>query len=194
MAHSRLAAQSPPNILALYGKSPKEERAVQLMKRLGMLCFLALGIFAGPASGQQDQCQACHGTESGLEQNRAHQLAGITCVDCHGGDPTEKDSKAAKAEGTGYLGVLERQAIPELCGNCHADVRRMNPFGIPRTNSPSTAPLDTARPFSRMATQGSPPVWIVTAAMASSIRASRIAQFTRPRWLRPAALATATRR
>jgi hypothetical protein len=82
----------------------------------------------GPAP--QGECAACHAKEAQLESTRPHASAGIGCVECHGGDPAAKTSAAAKKDGTGYRGKLARQSVPELCGNCHADVRRMNPFGI----------------------------------------------------------------
>jgi hypothetical protein len=91
---------------------------------------LALALAGTPARAQDSQCAQCHQAEAALERDRAHQRAGIACVDCHGGDPGAAAAAAAKAAGTGYR-VLGRETWPELCGSCHADVRRMNPYGIP---------------------------------------------------------------
>ena len=100
-----------------------------------LLVALAAALLAGPILGQtpaaqRSQCAECHSKEAGLESAHPHARAGIGCVDCHGGDPAAKTSAAAKGEGTGYRGKLARAAFPELCGTCHADVRRMNPFGL----------------------------------------------------------------
>jgi hypothetical protein len=81
-------------------------------------------------SPAQNYCHDCHGPEVALELDRPHLRAGIGCVDCHGGDSTAQSSESAKAGETGYR-VLERGLWPNLCGDCHADVRRMNLFGIP---------------------------------------------------------------
>jgi hypothetical protein len=76
-------------------------------------------------------CEQCHAQELAAEAGHPHRSFGIGCVDCHGGDGTKADKVAAKAAGTGYRGALARAAIPQLCGDCHADVARMNPFGLP---------------------------------------------------------------
>lgn len=88
-----------------------------------------IGLLSAPLPAQGSQCAKCHQAEAELARDRAHQRAGIGCVACHGGDPDATDKVAAKAEGTGYR-LLGRETWTELCGSCHADVRRMNPFGI----------------------------------------------------------------
>jgi predicted CXXCH cytochrome family protein len=55
-----------------------------------------------------------------------HARAGISCHDCHGGDPTSEED--AKDEAKGYLGKPKPQAIPELCGRCHSDIEVMKRF------------------------------------------------------------------
>jgi hypothetical protein len=92
---------------------------------------LAFALPLRPGPLQQDSCVSCHLGEAILEKDRAHARAGIRCTDCHGGDSTKSEMNEAKALGTGYRGRLERATWPTLCGDCHADVRRMNPFGIP---------------------------------------------------------------
>lgn len=59
-----------------------------------------------------------------------HSKQGITCNQCHGGDPSQADQAAAKKEGTGYIGIPDKQKIAEICGNCHANVETMNFYGI----------------------------------------------------------------
>jgi hypothetical protein len=83
------------------------------------------------AQAEVDHCAKCHETVAEQEKDRAHARGGVGCTDCHGGDSTQADAEKAKAEGTGYKGELTRAVFPTLCGDCHADVRRMNPFGLP---------------------------------------------------------------
>jgi hypothetical protein len=92
---------------------------------------IALLVLAGSARAQQDSCIACHAAQAALEKDRAHARAGIRCTDCHGGDSEKPELHEAKAKETGFRGKLDRSTWPALCGDCHADVRRMNRFGIP---------------------------------------------------------------
>lgn len=108
------------------------------MNRLVLLC-LGLMLFSAASSASvqsESSCVTCHVKEKNnevllIEQESVHWRAGLGCVGCHGGDPTAKDKESAKADGTGYLGMIPRTAIPELCGSCHSDIRLMNPYGIP---------------------------------------------------------------
>ena len=57
-----------------------------------------------------------------------HKEAGITCVDCHGGDPTS--AKTAMEKSKGFQGVPIKEDIPLLCGGCHSDAKRMRKFNL----------------------------------------------------------------
>lgn len=92
--------------------------------------FLALAAQT-PAATKPSSCVACHAETAKLEAGRSHAQADIGCVACHGGDPAQAEKEPAHAASAGFHGKLEAQAVVELCGNCHADVARMNPFGIP---------------------------------------------------------------
>ncbi len=68
----------------------------------------------------------------------------MDCQECHGGldsysvDPGELPRLREAGigdtvkfdHGDPFLGKPARRAIPELCGNCHADVERMNAYGL----------------------------------------------------------------
>jgi len=62
-----------------------------------------------------------------------HGQAGLSCHDCHGGDPTvggDGDAEASMNPQRGYRGVPDRSEIPSFCGRCHSDetyMRRFNP-------------------------------------------------------------------
>jgi hypothetical protein len=57
-----------------------------------------------------------------------HTRKGITCVSCHGGDPTTDDMDKSMREAAGFKGHLERKAIPTFCAKCHADASYMRGF------------------------------------------------------------------
>ncbi len=70
-----------------------------------------------------DKCFICHrdigADEAAAYVNDVHYKAGVTCADCHGGDPTIEDQDAAMDPKKGYIGVPKPSAIPEICGKCH---------------------------------------------------------------------------
>jgi len=96
------------------------------------LSFLLLGIPAMAA----DTCQECHKTQGGPSaklvedfQNDVHALRGLSCADCHGGDPKDLEMTAMDPQ-KGFRGHIVRNEIPKLCASCHADanyMRRFNP-------------------------------------------------------------------
>ncbi|MGC8653411.1 MAG: ammonia-forming cytochrome c nitrite reductase subunit c552 [Candidatus Kryptoniota bacterium] len=70
-----------------------------------------------------DRCLSCH-TDIGSEEaiayvNDVHYRAGVTCADCHGGDPTIDDQDSAMNISKGYIGVPKPVNIPQICGRCH---------------------------------------------------------------------------
>jgi Cytochrome c3/Doubled CXXCH motif (Paired_CXXCH_1) len=101
-----------------------------------ILVFLLLG--AGPAQGAapEDSCVTCHSaleTEAGapakLIEGDVHHQAGLSCADCHGGDP-KVEGMEAMSPAKGFRGAPKKAQIPEFCGRCHSDpgyMRRYNP-------------------------------------------------------------------
>jgi predicted CXXCH cytochrome family protein len=84
---------------------------------------------------QTNSCIACHremGDELAMPAEAfkldVHQEFGLSCSDCHGGNPAEEDVDLAK-DGT-FEGAPLREQIPEFCASCHSDssyMRRYNP-------------------------------------------------------------------
>jgi hypothetical protein len=89
-------------------------------------------------------CTVCHSNavlfESGADLAThfgadVHAKAGLSCHDCHGGNPALDlaDDPDAMDESFGphpYTGVPSRDKIPGMCGGCHSDaayMRRFNP-------------------------------------------------------------------
>jgi hypothetical protein len=96
-----------------------------------LMCVLGS---AGADSGK-NSCVSCH---SLLEDARllkpaqlfdgdVHHQAGLTCVDCHGGNPND-ESPSAMSPAKGFRGVPKKADIPEFCARCHSDAAYMHPF------------------------------------------------------------------
>ena len=90
--------------------------------------------YAAVDSGQ-NSCLTCHSTiederllkPAKLFDGDVHHQAGLTCADCHGGDP-KNDSMDAMSPAKGFKGVPKKAAIPEFCARCHADAAYMHRF------------------------------------------------------------------
>ena len=101
-----------------------------------ILAFTVLAF--ATAQAQESTCVTCH-----LEQDEkalrmpaegmvldVHTRHGLSCADCHGGDPTAEDIDVAMDAEKGYVGVPDRGEIPQFCGKCHQDaeyIRKYNP-------------------------------------------------------------------
>jgi len=83
---------------------------------------------ATPSAPPQTVCLQCHGgmegrlgAPVGLWKESIHKQNGISCHDCHGGDPT--DFAMAMSPERGFLGAPEEDGIPAFCGRCHIGVK-----------------------------------------------------------------------
>lgn len=87
--------------------------------------------FVGPAEAQQaataNTCVSCH---AGLDdedmslpvfewQRSVHSPAGISCQDCHGGNPASNVEDEAHDVEMDFVGLPDPYVIHELCGECH---------------------------------------------------------------------------
>lgn len=84
---------------------------------------------------QKSSCIECHITLEGKIGDPArsikddvHLSRGLSCNDCHGGDPTQSDKIAAKDPRKGYLGRPRMVDIPAFCGKCHNDASFMKKY------------------------------------------------------------------
>ena len=89
------------------------------------------------ASGQKkSSCIECHSkledtrlsAPAKLFDNDIHHARGLSCNDCHGGDPSADTKEAAKDPRKGYLGKPKTLDIPAYCGKCHSDANLMKRF------------------------------------------------------------------
>ena len=101
------------------------------------MTFLALLFFslqAASAAPPKDTCTTCH---SALEGDLAkpaqqfegdvHHQAGLSCADCHGGDPND-ESMNAMGLAKGFRGAPKKNRTPDFCARCHSDAAYMHRF------------------------------------------------------------------
>jgi len=74
-------------------------------------------------------CIQCHAGQEGrlaapvaAWRTSIHAENGISCHDCHGGDPT--DFAMAMSPENGFLGAPDYEGVPEFCGRCHIGVAK----------------------------------------------------------------------
>ncbi len=102
----------------------------------GLAGYIVLG--ACLSYGQTtNSCLDCHAVlpdPLGVTQEKfsqdIHSQKGLTCVSCHGGDPTSDDPDKAMSRKAGWNGKIDRRQIPQLCGRCHSNpayIRQFNP-------------------------------------------------------------------
>ncbi len=104
---------------------------------LVFIIVLAVSFVASIEAAQKDYCIECHKALEGSAKEPAEKIAGdvhfkrgLSCSDCHGGDPTKEDFTEAKDPAKGFVGKPKRSDIPNFCGKCHADpayMRKFNP-------------------------------------------------------------------
>ena len=100
-------------------------------RRLDVIGFtLVLLLAAASGAHAADlSCLKCHDKEKALFAPSVHAQVGLTCVNCHGGDPKATDETAHATDN--FKRPDNKQAIAEMCASCHSDVRRMNPYDLP---------------------------------------------------------------
>ena len=112
-------------------------RAAARLARLTLGAALALAACAAAEAQKKDSCVECHTRLEGRLAEPAkgaasdiHHARGLSCNDCHGGDPTADDQAAAKDPRKGYQGRPAPADIPSFCAKCHGDaylMKRFNP-------------------------------------------------------------------
>ena len=97
---------------------------------------LVLLIFTSAPAQKKSSCIECHvrlddprlSAPAKLFDNDIHRGRGLSCNDCHGGDPNADTKEAAKDPRKGYLGKPKTLDIPAYCGKCHSDANLMKRF------------------------------------------------------------------
>ncbi len=79
---------------------------------------------------EQTVCIDCHDSDLMKPEYRAipaewrksvHYLNGVSCQDCHGGDP--KDAARSMTPQGGFVGVPKPKEVPDFCGKCHLGIK-----------------------------------------------------------------------
>jgi nitrate/TMAO reductase-like tetraheme cytochrome c subunit len=91
----------------------------------GLLFVLASQVFA---QEEESSCVSCHrGLEGDLAKpavlwpESIHKQNGISCYNCHGGNPKIQDMGAMDPE-AGFVGAPKEKDVPGFCGKCHVAV------------------------------------------------------------------------
>lgn len=93
-------------------------------------------LFASASAQKKSSCIECHAklddprlsAPAKLFDNDVHRGRGLSCNDCHGGDPNADTKESAKDLSKGYLGKPKTLDIPAYCGKCHSDANLMKKF------------------------------------------------------------------
>lgn len=103
-----------------------------MRRTLLVLCVLLVGVIReyGLAA---DKCFTCHESisdkPSTLFKHDIHFQKGISCSDCHGGNPKTDDMASAMNKAAGFLGIPKGDDISKTCAKCHSDSVRMKSHG-----------------------------------------------------------------
>ncbi len=93
-------------------------------------------LFTLTSAQKKSSCIECHSkledprlsAPAKLFDNDIHHARGLSCNDCHGGDPNADTKEGAKDPRKGYLGKPKTLDIPAYCGKCHSDANLMKRF------------------------------------------------------------------
>ena len=115
----------------------KRRRAITILGVVSIAAAAYFFTFSGRSLAQEtSSCVVCH---SSLADGRLsepvkafehdiHRSKGLSCNDCHGGNPAKNDKAGAKDRMWGYIGKPTAQQLPAFCGKCHSDASLMKNF------------------------------------------------------------------
>ena len=119
-------------------RDTKNTEAAQrrITNRPALVLMVLLMLFTFASAQKKSSCIECHvklsdarlSNPAKLFDNDVHRSRGLSCNDCHGGDPNADTSEAAKDPSKGYLGKPRTLDIPAYCGKCHSDANLMKKF------------------------------------------------------------------
>ncbi|MFB3921183.1 MAG: cytochrome c3 family protein [Terriglobia bacterium] len=99
-----------------------------------VLVLTGWAMVTAAAAPSKDSCITCHSELEGTQSEPAkkfesdiHRQVGLSCADCHGGDPAD-DSMNAMSPAKGFRGAPKKTQVPEFCGRCHSDIAYMHRF------------------------------------------------------------------
>jgi len=113
-----------------------QQADVRTTLRLCLRFGIILVLFTLVPAQKKSSCIECHSkledtrlsAPAKLFDNDVHHARGLSCNDCHGGDPNADTKEGAKDPRKGYLGKPKTLDIPAYCGKCHSDATLMKKF------------------------------------------------------------------
>jgi hypothetical protein len=100
---------------------------------LSVVC--ARSTFAQGTPSEKDTCLTCHAEVGddlakpiGLIKDDVHGRRGLSCVNCHGGDPNEQDMQRSMDPRKGFIGKPAAKQVQSFCGKCHSSADSMKRF------------------------------------------------------------------
>ena len=104
--------------------------------KIALRLAIILALFTLATAQKKSSCIECHSkledtrlsAPAKLFDNDIHHARGLSCNDCHGGDPNADTKEGAKDPRKGYLGKPKTLDIPAYCGKCHSDANLMKRF------------------------------------------------------------------
>jgi hypothetical protein len=98
------------------------------------IALILFSLQAASAAPPKDTCITCHSALEGdlakpakLFEGDVHHQAGLSCADCHGGNPND-ESMDAMSRAKGFRGAPKKNQTPDFCARCHADAAYMHRF------------------------------------------------------------------
>jgi len=112
------------------------------MLRIIKLSLISIALLTSTAffcfGAEESGCISCHRGQGGdiqlpvtLWERSIHKQAGVSCHDCHGGNPKIMDDTDRAMYGvSSFIGVPQKKQIPGLCAKCHSDVNKMRKYNL----------------------------------------------------------------
>ena len=102
------------------------------MKYIRLVYLLPIAAATLQPAAADDACKECHRDwpEFNEWERSSHGAADVSCVDCHGGDPTAVSMDSVRAS-AGYVDLTDKRNVPGVCGGCHSDLAAMKQYDLP---------------------------------------------------------------
>ena len=115
---------------------PTDRCVLRPAVKFSLPALVVLLLFTLTQAQKKSSCIECHikledprlSAPAKAFDNDIHKSRGLSCNDCHGGDPNDDTKAGAKDPRKGYLGKPKTLDIPAYCGKCHSDANLMKRF------------------------------------------------------------------
>jgi cytochrome c3-like protein len=129
---NRVAFERGPRPLHNSGQPSKTGNR---LKKVCLTLAAVLALVSLALAQRKDSCVDCHsqmegelGAPARLLKADIHGSKGLSCADCHGGDPSVDDPGGAMSLGKGFIGRPKPKDVPSVCGKCHSNAEFMKKY------------------------------------------------------------------